>query len=244
MNEFSLEPIKALIEKIHLGEYYIIDYKLCNKKNIPLGHRGTNGYKVYNCRVGTKDKKVYAHRLIFAYYYGIDELVKYESINHIDGNKLNNNIANLEGMSLVDNTKHQWETGLAKRGSDCDYAVLDELQVSQIKKLLHLGYSQRSIATHYNVHRSTILNINLGNNWRHVELSLDVEIPIIPKEVKRIVPNKILSEDDVNYIKSSVISGVYTRAELAEMFGVSYSAIRKYCTGLRVNKYNQEKKLI
>lgn len=36
------------------------------------------------------------------------------TINHIDGNKTNNRIENLEWLSLSDNVKHQWRTGLGE----------------------------------------------------------------------------------------------------------------------------------
>lgn len=234
MSNIVIEPIKALLEKIDRGEYYISEYNLFNKKGKLLGYIGKNGYKVYSVKVNGKEKKLYAHRLIFAYYHGIDELIKYESLNHIDGNKLNNNIFNLEGMSLVENSKHQWETGLAKSGSDCTQSILDEYSVSQIKKLLHMGRLQKEISNYYNVHRSTILNINLGITWKNVELDLSVEIPDIPKEIKKVRPDRILFDEDIEYIKNSIINGIHTRKELSEIFGVSYSAIRKYSTGLRV----------
>lgn len=81
----------------------------------------------------------------------------------------------------------------------------------------------------------------MGSNWKNVELDLNVEVPDIPKEIKRVRPDRILFDEDIEYIKTSIVNGTHTRKELSKMYGVSYSAIRKYSTGLRVLE-NQEKK--
>lgn len=243
-NKINIKPIVVMLERIRNGDYYISDYQLFDKKGRKLGWIGKNGYLSHNCSVNGENKKLYAHRLIFAYYNGVDELLKYESINHIDGNKLNNNISNLEGMTLAENSKHQWEIGLTLSGSDCALAILDEYKVSQIKKMLYLGYSQYLIASHYNVHRSTILNIQLGFNWKNVELNMDVDIPNIPMRAERTYSNQVLYEKDIKYIRECIVNGIYTRKELAKIYGVSYSAIKKYTAGLKVNKNSLVKEVM
>ena len=74
----------------------------------------TSGYKVV-----TLDKKaVYIHRLVAQYY--VDGYSPELTVNHKDGNKLNNNPNNLEWITNEENLKHAWETGLqASRNVSC-----------------------------------------------------------------------------------------------------------------------------
>jgi len=51
----------------------------------------------------------YVHRLVAKAFVEGDQTL---TVNHIDGNKLNNNYTNLEWISNEDNLKHAWETGL------------------------------------------------------------------------------------------------------------------------------------
>lgn len=55
-------------------------------------------------------KKLYIHRLVAITYLQNDNNFKY--VNHIDGNKLNNHITNLEWCSAGDNNKHAHKMGL------------------------------------------------------------------------------------------------------------------------------------
>lgn len=67
------------------------------------------GYKVITIR-----KKHYmVHRLIANTFMGLDLDSKLE-INHKDGNKLNNDISNLEIVTRQENMNHAWDTGLLK----------------------------------------------------------------------------------------------------------------------------------
>lgn len=222
MIEHNVKSIKYYLEGIESGTYEVIDGRI-TKGGKKLGYVGRNGYLVH----ATPKYRAYAHRILFAYYYGIGELLKYESINHVDGNKLNNARNNLEGMSLSENSRHQARTGLNAVGSDYSFAILNEIEVVQIKKLLKIGYSQSVLARHYNVHRSTISNISLGNNWKQVEYDDDIEIPELGRKTI-IRSDKKLTDKDIDNIRQAVLDKTFTRRELSGKYGVSYSLVRKY----------------
>ena len=69
------------------------------------GSIGEHGYKYYRLSKNNKKKMFYAHRLVAEAY--IDNPLNLPVVNHIDGNKLNNSIDNLEWASYSDNTK-EW----------------------------------------------------------------------------------------------------------------------------------------
>ena len=68
------------------------------------GSIGENGYKYYRLSKNGKKKMFYAHRLVAEHF--LDNPKNLPIINHIDGNKLNNNVNNLEWVSYSDNTKY------------------------------------------------------------------------------------------------------------------------------------------
>lgn len=164
MSKFNYDNIEFFLDEINEG---VLDVKggIIYKNDKPVGTVQGNGYLF----IWHKNRRSYAHRILFAYYFGIDELKKYESVNHIDGNKLNNAKDNLEGMSLAENTRHQWETGLVNTtGSFNGQSKLSELDVAMIKVLLDAGFSQYKIASRFGVSRSAVLQIKLGNSWNHI----------------------------------------------------------------------------
>lgn len=72
----------------------------------------SKGYQVVDLYKEGKRKTKRVHRLVAEEFipnpYGKPE------INHIDGNKENNDSSNLEWVTKQENIKHEWETGLAK----------------------------------------------------------------------------------------------------------------------------------
>lgn len=69
-----------------------------------------DGYKVVNLWKNNKGTTHYVHRLLATKFIEGDHSL---SVNHKDGNKLNNSLENLEFVSLRENTLHQHAIGLA-----------------------------------------------------------------------------------------------------------------------------------
>lgn len=94
--------------KLKNYDNYMIDengnvYNILTKQYLK-GSIGDNGYKYYRLSKNNKKTMFYAHRLVAEYY--IDNPNNLPVVNHIDGNKLNNNVNNLEWVSYSENTQH------------------------------------------------------------------------------------------------------------------------------------------
>jgi len=117
-----------------------------------------------------KGKKftVTVHRLVADEY--ISNPQNKPEINHIDGNKLNNDTSNLEWCTHKENKQHASANDLVCRGSNRPFAKLKENQVSLIKDIYRGGELKIvEIAYMFGVSASTISLIIHGKSWKHVQ---------------------------------------------------------------------------
>ena len=97
--------------------YYITNDGKCYNSNTGNYLKGQvnhkNGYLSYNLTLPDgRKKRCYAHRLVAIAY--IENKENKKEVNHIDGNKLNNCIDNLEWVSSSENKQHALENELRK----------------------------------------------------------------------------------------------------------------------------------
>ena len=92
-------------------------------KNQLKGSISEHGYLYYRLSKDGKKKKYYAHRLVAEAF--IPNPNGLPVVNHIDGNKLNNNIENLEWVSYSENTQHAHKEKLIKPVREREYYTED-----------------------------------------------------------------------------------------------------------------------
>ncbi len=151
------------------GNVYSLNYNRTGKRKKMKKIKTRGGYlRVDLCKNGkTKTKKI--HRLVMLTFYGESDL----QVNHIDGNKTNNNLFNLEYCSAFQNMQHAYRLGLVNNtGEKHGKAKLTKKQVIEIKKTLlnpYIGIS-RDLATEYEVTPNVIGKIKRGETWKHVTI--------------------------------------------------------------------------
>ena len=124
---------------------------------------------------GKKDgKEVFAleHRVIWAFYYGRENLDPELQINHKNGIKNDNRVENLELVTPSANMKHAYLTGLniPRIGEENPDSRLTERQVLMIKVLLNSGgFEDSELAYQFGVTPTNIGHIKRGKIWTHIK---------------------------------------------------------------------------
>lgn len=95
-------------------------------------------------------------------------------VNHKDGNKLNNQLCNLEWVTASENAKHARAMGLQKslRGENCPHSKLTEVDVIKILEMYEpgvYGKGRISIAKSLNLPAAAVSSVIHSGNWGHLQ---------------------------------------------------------------------------
>jgi hypothetical protein len=126
-------------------------------------------YNVSLCDATGKRKAFRVHRLVMITFVG-PRPNGYE-VNHIDANKSNNALSNLEYVTPAENLKHAFDHGLQQLGPKGELAPsarFTEVDVREMRRRKHQGEPLSAIARTYRTDPSTISKIVRGLRWAHV----------------------------------------------------------------------------
>ena len=93
-------------------------------------------------------------------------------VNHLDGNKHNSKVSNLEWTTDKGNKDHASKSGLISKGEDRYNAILNDESVKWIRENAKSNggsMSYREIAKAVGVSRWQVSNVAKGLNWKHVD---------------------------------------------------------------------------
>ena len=142
-SEINLALHKAIVE----GKYWCdAEGNVYSKaKNRKLITTAQDSYLSVSLKLGfERDSKIKAHRVVWTYFNGL--IPDGQVINHIDGNKKNNNIANLECVTHSANMKHAYDK-LGKMdfsGDKSPNALFSNAQVLEMRRKFANNLANRS----------------------------------------------------------------------------------------------------
>lgn len=150
------------------GEVYSDKYK--DRRKLKL-RKNSKGYLYVNLCKDGKYRSIEVHRLVAQEF--LQDFSSSLQVNHIDGNKENNSMSNLEMVSQADNIKHAVDTGLLtpKHGKDHWASKLCDEDIIRIRKLYSEGTKVCDIYKMYKdkISRETISQIVNNRIWKHIK---------------------------------------------------------------------------
>jgi hypothetical protein len=162
----------------NLGRFKSIDGKYTKKHPdgyITLGTIGNSGYRAVTLRNCGLYYSVRVHTLVGEHFCDKPSSVEKLCINHIDGNKLNNNFWNLEWITLGENVKHAVRIGLMDlKGEKHFRAKLTNEKVIEMRRLRANGLTHQRIADMFGVSRRQAGDVIKGINWGWLKEGLSI----------------------------------------------------------------------
>ncbi len=147
-----------------------------------LLHSGDNGrgYRFVHLYHHGKSKRFYVHRLVASAF--IPNPENKPQVNHVDCNKANNHVKNLEWVTLFEQMQHASKTGrlycseyqkkqtaIANSGTRSHLSKLTDFDVKEIRRIkTETGLPNHAIAGLFNVNRETVGHIVRGKTWKHL----------------------------------------------------------------------------
>ena len=139
--------------------------KTINGKLKKVVYDSKNDYGYVELWKNNKGKKFRIHRLVAETF--IPNNLGKEQVNHIDGDKKNNCVSNLEWVTPKENIRHSIENDLSsiKYGSKNLASKLKEEDVKYIRENAGINKSVKELSEIYNVSTTTIYNIINYKKW-------------------------------------------------------------------------------
>lgn len=156
-------------EEVELWKRIDADYDVSNQGRVRHGKRILSGsvHSDNYILVTLHGKQIPIHRLVAEAF--IPNYEKKPEVNHIDGNKMNNAVDNLEWTTRAENQKHAVDNGLQPKPAKTYQGKFTAEQREEIKHLWDSGmFSRRQLSKKFGVSHTCINDI-LNDKYKYAE---------------------------------------------------------------------------
>ena len=126
-----------------------------------------SGYECVATKVNGTNLCFRIHRLVAQAF--IPNPLNKPEVNHKDGNKLNNNVENLEWTTSSENMLHAYDTGLANAKAGIDNTNA-KLTIEDIKFIKNSMESCRKLGKIFNVHHTQISRVKRNVAYKNADI--------------------------------------------------------------------------
>lgn len=152
------------------GKVKNLKYLKTKKYYLRRGYKRIDLYDAKNKRCLKRS----VHRLVAENF--IPNPLNKPQVNHIDGDKLNNNIENLEWATAQENTAHAIGAGLTDssktqylKGEEISSSKITEEEVIKLREMYDSGeFILRELSEHFDLSIATVWHITKRNTWKHI----------------------------------------------------------------------------
>lgn len=141
--------------------------KHCNQKDLTV--EGWIELKQSVCnkylRVMLNRRRVPVHRIVLMSFSGRNLNLQ---IDHIDGNKMNNNLSNLEYVIPVVNVRRSINIGLCDN-RNCTKRMFSDYEIIDIRTMFNSGYTYKQVQEKYNVTEQSLAHIKFNRTYSHIK---------------------------------------------------------------------------
>lgn len=185
------------------------------------GSVANNGYRMVHLRYRV-EKNCSVHRLVMKAFKPVENMDELQ-INHIDGNKLNNHISNLEWSTALENMRHSYVNNLQK--NEMRPCYMYDLEGKYIRSFVNSKEAAKELNMDYNtILRCVKEEMGHYDKYQFKSYKKDkIEKWSNPRD------NKVFVYDD----NGLFIKAYSSQKECAKDFGVAESSISRYIKGTR-----------
>lgn len=168
----DIKGYEGLYQVSNLGNIKSVDRKIERSTSVMelkgktmSQYIGNTGYPMVSLCINGECKRYSVHRIVAKAF--LSNPLNKAYVNHIDGNKQNSNLENLEWSTPTENSIHAHENGLTNvaRGERQRSA---KLTVDKVKFIRESSKTVRELSLMFNVSKQAIRDVKMKRSWKHV----------------------------------------------------------------------------